>query len=45
MIRSDRGAGAKFDASAEQSESTLLPMLVAGLCLIVVGLLLVAFFV
>jgi hypothetical protein len=42
MIESD---GVKLAESARQSESTLLPMLVAGLCLIVVGLVLVSFFV
>jgi hypothetical protein len=45
MIESDREPGRKFDESAGQSESTLLPMLVAGLGLIVAGLVVVAFFV
>lgn len=42
MIESD---GVRLAESVQQSESTLLPMLVAGLCLIVVGLVLVSFFV
>jgi hypothetical protein len=45
MIESDRESGRKFEGSAGPSESTLLPMLVAGLGLIVAGLILVAFFV
>lgn len=45
MIESDGGVDGKFAQSAGQSESTLLPMLLAGLCLIVAGLILVSFFV
>lgn len=45
MIESDYSMGADGDGTTGQGESTLLPMLIAGLVLIVVGLTVVAWFV
>jgi len=45
MIESDYGVGRDRQGSTSQGDSTLLPMLVAGLVSVVVGLAAVAYFV
>ena len=45
MIESDHGVGRDREGSTSQGEGTLLPMLIAGLVSVVVGLVAVAYFV
>jgi len=45
MVEGDYGAGRDRQGSTSQGESTLLPMLIAGLVSVVVGLVAVAYFV
>jgi len=45
MIESDHGVGRDREGSTSQGEGTLLPMLIAGLVAVVVGLAAVAYFV